>query len=88
MILFISALSCEPYSKEACEQVAKALNMTVVSGGYDTFGCYGYRSAPYDGNLWYGEGGTEEQMQRIPGTTKNTLRQYRPVGYDCSGKKY
>lgn len=85
------ALSCEPYSKEACEQVAKTLGTTVVSGAYDTYGCYRYRSAkgvPQDwqDNLWYGEGGTVEQMQMIPGikSNPNTFNQFRPVGYDCS----
>ena len=42
-------------------------------------GCYAYERGTLNGILYYGRGGTTEQMQ------KSLLSpRYRPVGYDCS----
>ena len=90
---FLSPANCEPYSKDACSLIADELGLSMTAGDYDTQGCYGYRNEENAVQLWYGEcglwygkGGSINDMQYIPGTTTNTLKQYRPVGYDCSGK--
>jgi len=51
------------------------------AGGYSTKGCYAYKGGSFDGMIFYGTGGTEQQ-------TKTTLSspKYRPEGYDCSTK--
>ena len=51
------------------------------AGDYSTKGCYAYKGGSYDGTVFYGTGGTEEQR-------KTTLSEpkYRPEGHDCSPK--
>ena len=80
--------NCVPYSQEACLDAGKRLNLQVGGGGYEfadhysTKGCYAYDSgnAKYAGMMYYGTGGTTEQMQE-----SLTAPMYRPKGYDCAG---
>jgi len=76
---------CEPYSKERCEEVANAMGFELggkgyeFAGDYNTKGCYGYEDGHYAKRMYYGEGGTEDEMKEIPDKPK-----IRPDGYDCN----
>ena len=54
-------------------------------GTYTWKGCYAYSGGQYNGRIYYGTGGTTEEMQE----TLESPR-YRPTGYDCpvEGKIY
>jgi len=81
---------CEPYSEEACRQVATTLGLAEggagysMVGSYDTKGCYSYKSGKYAGMVYYGTCGSgdwcEKKMEEIP----SDGNQYRPNGFDCS----
>ena len=79
---------CEPYSQEACRAAGARLGLTLGGNGhpfvgkYSTKGCYAYNCGKYNGRMYYGTGGTMEQMKESPDAPK-----YRPKGYDydCSG---
>ena len=47
-------------------------------GTYTWKGCYAYSSGHLKGRIYYGTGGTTEEMQ----ATIESPR-YRPIGYDC-----
>ena len=87
-LIFLSLDTCVPYSQEACLDAGRRLNLEEGGGGYDfagdylTQGCYAYDSshANYPGTMYYGTGGTTEQMQE-----SLEAPMYRPKGYDCSG---
>ena len=75
-----------PYSQEACEAVAKELgkelgnNLYAFAGDYETKGCYAYKGGYLGKSVFYGRGGTIEEMKRdLTGDI------YRPPGYDCTG---
>ena len=89
--LFID--TCVLYSIQACETAANHLNKRTGGGGHNfiedasagyEYGCYGYNSGKYSGIIFYGSGGTTDQMK-----TSLNYPKYRPKGYDCSteGKK-
>ena len=83
-------VTCVPYSSQACETAANRINRKKGGGGFDFIGnytevgCYGYNSGKYFGMIFYGTGGTTDQMKTSLDDPK-----YRPIGYDCSteGKK-
>ena len=53
---------------------------------YDTKGCFAHKDGVYGGSIFYGNGGTIEQMKE---PLNDPL--YRPKGYDCikeEGKLY
>ena len=62
--------------------------MTLGGNGYDfvgdytTKGCYAYTSGQFAGLVYYGTGGTEEQIK-----TSLEAPKYRPNGYDCNEGK-
>ena len=47
-------------------------------GDYSEVGCFSYRIGRFDGSVFYGTGGTIQQIQENVSGTK-----YRPKGYDC-----
>ena len=51
------------------------------AGDYGTKGCYAYNDGKYSNKVYYGNGGTEEQM-----TTSLEDPKYRPDGHDCSSE--
>ena len=77
---------CVPYSQEACKAAAERLGLH-LGDGYSSFissdnpnkGCYAYDSGRFAGRVYYGSGGTTEQMKTALASPK-----YRPIGYDCS----
>ena len=78
---------CVPYSQEACRDAGKRLGLKFGTSSYEfakdysTKGCYAYKGGSYDGVIFYGTGGTEEQTK-----TALTAPKYRPEGYDCPAK--
>jgi len=81
---------CDPYSKEACMSAALSMgyklgNLTNsgynFSGIYATKGCYGYPNGVFKGLVFYGLGGSEEDMQD---QVTNMQGRIRPQGYDCN----
>ena len=79
---FSSYTECDPYSEKACRDAADSLGLTfAAAGNYKwTKGCYTYSSGTYEGKVYYGTGGTMDQMKSLlSGST------YRPTGYDCIG---
>ena len=76
---------CVPYSQQACQDAGTRLGLKLGGGGYafagaySTKGCYAYKGGAYDGTVFYGTGGTEEQTK-----TSISAPKYRPEGYDCS----
>jgi hypothetical protein len=73
----------QDYSADLCRKVGLEAGLTILSnfeGNHNTKGCYAYDdlSSGNFGNVYYGTGGTVEQMSAsssISGT-------YRPAGYD------
>jgi hypothetical protein len=48
-------------------------------GVYSEVGCFSYISGTYKGTVFYGTGGTIQQMKEdVP------VAKFRPNGYDCS----
>ena len=79
---------CTPYSLEACQQAAEELGLSFQdsSDDYSTKGCYAYaKSRDFDnvGKVWYGEGGSLQDMSRPVLWNKDGYKGYRPFGYDC-----
>ena len=78
--------NCDTYSLEACEYAGKRLGLQLggigyaFSGDYDAKGCYTYDSGEYHGMIFYGTGGSEDEMKLIPPRPK-----YRPQIFDCLG---
>ena len=78
---------CVPYSQEACRDAGKRLGLKLGSSSYEfakdytTKGCYAYKGGSYDGIVFYGTGGTEQQTK-----TALSAPKYRPEGYDCPAK--
>ena len=78
---------CAPYSQEACRNAGQRLGLNIGGKGYNFAGvysfkgCYAYKNGIYDGRVYYGTGGTTEQMK-----TNIEDPRYRPDGYDCSTK--
>ena len=73
---------CVPQSQETCRALGKRLNLEIGSnfaGDYSTKGCYAYGFGYYDGKIYYGTGGTTEEIQEPV-----TAPKYRPKGYDCA----
>ena len=75
---------CVPYSEQACRDSANSLGLTLGGGGYPfkshfkIKGCYAYSSGKYAGLVFYGTGGTPDQMKTVLSGEK-----YRPTGYNC-----
>ena len=69
----------------ACRNAANYNGLMTVGEGYEFTGkytpkgCYAYSSGKYNGRVFYGSGGTLDQMKSLPGQGI-----YRPVGYDCN----
>ena len=75
----MSGPECDPYSEKVCRDVANSLGLTFGgSGSYSNKGCYAYSSGTYKGKVYYGNGGTTDEMKTLLSGTK-----YRPAGYDC-----
>ena len=78
--------NCDPYSLEACENAGKTLGLQLGGHGYPfsknfaTKGCYAYDSGKYQGMIFYGTGGSEDEMKLTPSRPK-----YRPQIFDCLG---
>ena len=51
------------------------------SSDYNTKGCHVYKTGEYANTVFYGTGGTEEEMKKALKTPE-----YRPTGYDCANK--
>ena len=49
------------------------------AGDYSEVGCFSYSSGGLKGKVFYGTGGTIQQMKQDV-----SLRKFRPNGYDCS----
>ena len=76
---------CVPYSKNACETLAGKRGLKFETSTYATKGCYTYETGEYSKTIYYGTGGSEDDMKAKP--TKDG--QIRPVGYDCkSGNSF
>ena len=82
--IFVSV--CDPYSEQACRDIAKNLGLSLGGEGYSfagdfsVKGCYAYSSGKYAGKVYYGTGGTTEQMKKsVSGQA------HRLAGYDCEG---
>ena len=75
---------CIPYSEQACIDAGSRLGLQLGGGGTDfigdweTKGCYGYENGEYAGLIFYGMGGSDEDMKATPTSPK-----YRPSGHDC-----
>ena len=85
---------CEPYSQKACEDVAEKLGKELgrkernqpflcsdCTTWADRAGCFGIKGT---NSLFYGTGGTTEQMKMELGLSDQD-KAYRPPGYDCKG---
>ena len=80
------------YSEDACRSAGERLGLELGGGGYEfigdyaTKGCYAYNeeSSNYGGKIFYGTGGTEEDMREDPSKDD----QYRPLGFDCASTNY
>ena len=83
---YFSIGDCDPYSVKACRDAAKALGKSAGGCGYpfesdfSIKGCYTYRGGIYGKCVFYGTGGTEDEMKRHLFSTAI----FRPSGYDCS----
>merc|ERR1712168_660037 len=84
----IAGSTCEPFSQAAC--IASAISIgyqigTVKNSGYSfagdfgTKGCYAYSTGEYMGLVFFGTGGSKEQMQ-----DQVVEGKFRPNGYDCN----
>ena len=80
-----------PYSQQTCIAAGERLfgkNLKLggdsynFAGIYETKGCYAYDSGTFSGQLFYGIGGTIEEMKKVPSKDE----QHRPEGYDCRTK--
>ena len=56
-------------------------NGYAFAGDYSTKGCYAYKGGSYDGMIFYGVGGTEQQMK-----TPLSGSKYRPECAECATK--
>ena len=80
MTLDFVGLKCVPYDESACRNAANNMGFSFGGKGvYTTKGCYTYSSGTYIDKVYYGTGGTMDEMKAIPGGAK-----YRPQGYDCN----
>ena len=52
-----------------------------AGGHYATKGCYAFASDKYADMIFFGTGGTLDEMKKTP-----PKPQYRPEGYDCPTK--
>ena len=78
---------CVPYSQQACSDAVTNLGLLKGGGGHNFVGdfiikgCYAHKSGRYANIVYYGTGGSAEDIQiQLPAS----LPEYRPVGYDCS----
>ena len=87
--LFYFLDTCVPYSEQACRDTGTRLGLQLGGEGYDFAsefsdkGCYSYKEGSYAGIVFYGTGGTEEQMK-----SSLVAPQYRPNGHDCAEGKF
>ena len=78
---------CVPYSAEACKTAGSNLGLTLgtsrfrLEGNYSEVGCFAYSTGYFTGSVFYGTGGTIEQMENDLIAPK-----FRPQGYDCDGE--
>ena len=78
--LFLSCSVCDPYTEKACRDAANSLGLDWGNAAdHAVKGCYAYSDGGHKGQVYYGTGGTIDQMKTLPGVNK-----YRPVGYDCN----
>jgi hypothetical protein len=79
-LVFSFLATCVPYSEDACRTSAETLGLKFKdAGSFAVKGCYAYKDGKYAKKVYYGRGGTKEQMMASPEAPK-----YRPNGYDCS----
>ena len=57
--------------------------MIYNEGSYATKGCYSYYEGQYKGKIWFGTGGTEEEMKKT--LVPNSHKIFRPPWFDCKG---
>ena len=51
------------------------------SGDFTIKGCYAYNGGKYVGRIYYGNGGTDQEVK-----ASLVAPTYRPYGYDCKSK--
>ena len=77
---------CHPYSLEACKDAGRRLGLQLGGSGssflgdYTIKGCYAYDNGKYQGMVYYGTGGSEDEMKQTL-----TRPKYRPQTFDCLG---
>ena len=83
--LLWSGSECDPYTEKACIDAANVLGLLPgrkahpFAGDWWIKGCYASSGGPYTGYVYYGTGGTIDQMKTV--LVGNF---YRPMGYDCT----
>jgi len=79
------ATGCAPLSADACKAAADRIGFGKgghdhdFQGNYNPKGCYAYKSGTYKGHVYFGTGGTEQQMKE----DINESDKFRPQGDDC-----
>lgn len=80
---------CASTESDRCRNAA-AENGLQFKGGLarvkknDIKGCHAYASGNYEGNVYYGWGGTEEERTSAPLDCRDINPVYRPPNFDCS----
>jgi len=80
---------CIAYSKEACEEAATALGLSLGGGGFNftgnyvSKGCYTYSSGTYAQYAYYGTGGTDAEISNTSLGFNSYGERIRVSGWDC-----
>jgi len=79
---------CKPYSKDRCKDLGKQMLRTFSEGTWSTKGCYLYYNKRYGSKIYWSNGGdkdgTKEQIEKEKQEIKQSSKQKRPPGLDCS----
>ena len=77
--------ACEPYLESACKIAAEKLGRSFHYIHWDksphTKGCWYYKYGPVTDKVYFGDGGTFEEMKIYPPPIKPA--KLRPKGFDC-----
>ena len=88
MYWFIIFTECKPYSKDRCKDLGKQMLRTFSEGTWSTKGCYLYYNKRYGSKIYWSNGGdkdgTKEQIEKEKQEIKQSSKQKRPPGLDCS----